>query len=109
MHILCDYWSLELNEKLQKICSFYGGGIGRSGCICGALVGALNTVALRYGEIRNDSDSKAYSYAKKLYDYFISHNKSSCCKILRDNFTKPSTECKERIYNLIQFCMKEFP
>ncbi len=101
MFILSKKFDIELSEEMQKLCSFYGGGIGRSGCVCGALIGALNIAALKHGEVSDDPQNNAYKIANQIHSEFIKANGSACCKILRGDFSKPGENCKKIIKSAV--------
>ena len=101
MLILSKRLNIELSEDMQKVCSFYGGGIGRSGCVCGALIGALNIAALKFGEMSDNPNNNAYKLAHQIHSEFIKANGSACCKNLRGDFSKPSENCKKIIKNAV--------
>ena len=101
MSILSKKLNVDLSEDMQKLCSFYGGGIGRSGCVCGALIGALNIVALKYGELSDDPKNNAYKLANQIHSEFVKANESTCCKVSRGDFSKPGKNCKEIIKSAI--------
>jgi C_GCAxxG_C_C family probable redox protein len=52
------------SDVIPKVATGLGGGIGRSGNICGALTGAVLAVGLKYGANEINQDAKALSYAK---------------------------------------------
>jgi C_GCAxxG_C_C family probable redox protein len=47
------------SNVIPKIASGFGGGIGRSGSVCGALSGAIMSIGMKYGRNIAD-DTKAY-------------------------------------------------
>lgn len=68
---------LGLEEKLGlKIACPFGGGLGHTGGVCGAVTGALLTIGLKYGpESTEDKDSKVLNYI--IAHDFISEFKKS--------------------------------
>jgi C_GCAxxG_C_C family probable redox protein len=98
MSVLAKRLDVPLTKDMKKLCSVFGGGIGRSGCVCGALVGSLAIAAIVHGEAHHDSHpSKGYAIAKRIHDSFKKNNGSTCCRLLRENFTKPRSTCVEII------------
>ena len=72
-------------EQGVKMASVLGGGIGRSGHVCGAVSGAALIIGMKFGSTDNTnihSRDKAYQKAKELLDKFSAQNKSVLCKDL---------------------------
>ncbi len=75
---------LKAGEETFKAASGFGGGIGRSGCVCGALVGAVMAAGLKHGRINaNDPREPSYSRSLKLHEEFKKKFGSTCCRVLR--------------------------
>jgi C_GCAxxG_C_C family probable redox protein len=65
--------------------SVLGGGIGRTGHICGAVSGAALVIGMKFGSTDNTdkhSRDKAYQKANELLEKFAAQNKSLLCKEL---------------------------
>jgi len=63
--------------------SALGGGIGRTGNICGAISGAALVIGMKFGSTDNTakhSRAKAYKKAKELLEKFAAQNKVSYAK-----------------------------
>jgi C_GCAxxG_C_C family probable redox protein len=72
-------------EDAVKMVSALGGGIGRTGNICGAISGAALVIGMKFGSTDNTakhSRAKAYKKAKELLEKFAAQNKSVLCKEL---------------------------
>lgn len=72
-------------EDAVKMASALGGGIGRTGHICGAVSGAALIIGMKFGSTDNTakhSRAKAYQKAKELLEKFSAQNKSVLCKDL---------------------------
>jgi C_GCAxxG_C_C family probable redox protein len=72
-------------EDGVKMASVLGGGIGRTGHICGAVSGAALVIGMKFGSTDNTnihSRDKAYQKAKELLEKFAAQNKSVLCKDL---------------------------
>jgi C_GCAxxG_C_C family probable redox protein len=98
-------------EHALKISGAFGGGIGRTGEVCGAVTGAVMIIGLKYGQT-NVSDKrtreKAYSLVKEFINEFEARNKSIICRKLlgfdmgtrgRKNLIKLFKE-KKRIHSI---------
>jgi C_GCAxxG_C_C family probable redox protein len=72
-------------EDGVKMASVLGGGIGRTGHICGAVSGAALVIGMKFGSTDNTdkhSRDKAYQKANELLEKFSAQNKSVLCKDL---------------------------
>jgi len=71
----------EPDEKIIRICSAFGGGIGRSGSVCGALLGSQIVLAGYTGKIgKDDSGDCAYIKAAEFLEKFRNKFGSTDCK-----------------------------
>lgn len=72
-----------LNEnEIVKMASVLGGGIGRTGHVCGAVSGAALIIGAKFGSIDNtklESKDKAYQKGRELLERFAAENKSILC------------------------------
>ncbi len=60
------------NEEVIRAMGAFGGGLGGNGEVCGALVGALAVLGLRFSRAREDEkeDPRMWSYAQELLKRF---------------------------------------
>lgn len=77
-----------LNDKIScLIASGFGGGMGRTAGVCGAVTGAFMVLGLKYGfSDGSDKEGKEriYQKVKEFIDNFKERNKSIICKDLID-------------------------
>lgn len=91
----------ELGEDMVKIATPFGGGMGRAGCVCGALSGAM----LILGAARGRTDpsvprKESYSLSQEYHNMFKERFGATCCRILvKHEFG--SREQGERCYKII--------
>ncbi|MEM3442694.1 MAG: C-GCAxxG-C-C family protein [Candidatus Bathyarchaeia archaeon] len=78
-----EYWNCK-NEIIPKIATAFGGGIGRSGSVCGALTGGIMALGIKYGtnEPSLNDRLKAYELAHKFYKQFEKNHGSVLCRDL---------------------------
>ena len=72
-------------EDAVKMASVLGGGIGRTGHVCGAVSGAALVIGMKFGSTDNTAKharAKAYQKAKELLEKFAAQNKSILCNDL---------------------------
>ncbi|MHA2226432.1 MAG: C-GCAxxG-C-C family protein [Candidatus Hodarchaeales archaeon] len=86
------------HDTCLKIASAFGGGIARTGNVCGALTGALMALGLKYGDIERKGQEKANEVAGKFLNEFKSLNGSIICRelinhdLITDNDLKQAFE-----------------
>ena len=75
--------NLGLDEDVAaRVATSFGGGVARTGRMCGAVSGALMVIGLRYGNVLpTDRGAKeaTYTLARKFLDEFALRNKSVDC------------------------------
>ena len=72
-------------ETALKISSAFGGGIGRTGDVCGAVIGALMAIGLEYGRTKPNDDEakeKTYHLSQEFLQKFRERNDSIVCRDL---------------------------
>ncbi len=69
-------------DTCLKIASAFGGGIARTGNVCGALTGALMVLGLKYGGPERKDQEKVNEIAGKFLNEFKSLNGSIICREL---------------------------
>ncbi len=75
---------VDRDAALRAACAF-GGGIARTGSICGAVSGALIAIGLRYGRTRVEDEAareKTYEVALELLGRFRQEHGSDMCREL---------------------------
>ena len=79
-----DSMDLKLSDDAIRMASGMGGGIGRSGCVCGALTGACLVIGALAGRL--DPSEKplpeVYQYTHEFHDRFKDHFGVTCCRAL---------------------------
>jgi len=86
-----------------------GGGIGRTGNVCGAVSGAALIIGAKFGSTDNTnmhSKDNAYQKSKELLDKFTAQNKNILCKELLgyDISTKEDLKQAREAGVMIQRC-----
>lgn len=79
-----DSMQLQLPEEAIRMVSGLGGGLGRSGCVCGALSGACLILGALVGRL--DPAEKplpeVYQYTGEFHNRFKKHFGTTCCRSL---------------------------
>ena len=92
LEICTDKMNLQNKKEFENLAQFFGSGLN-SGCVCGALIGAIMISNLKN---RNLGRAEAYKISNDLHKKFIAKNKVACCRIL-----KPQKRCNEIVKNMI--------
>jgi C_GCAxxG_C_C family probable redox protein len=87
---------IELPDRALMMATPFGGGVGRSEDICGALVAGVMAIGALKGRTEPGQDRFAsYEAAGRLYKHFNEAFGSTCCRVLNKSDFK-SSEHKER-------------
>lgn len=72
---------LQLPPQAIRMISGMGGGIGRSGCVCGALSGSAMVISSIVGRLdpSEKHQTEVYKYTHEFYERFMKHFGSACC------------------------------
>jgi C_GCAxxG_C_C family probable redox protein len=65
-----------------KIASVFGGGINRTGNMCGAVTGALMAIGVKYADLETKDPSKSYEAANEFIKKFTDINGTTICRKL---------------------------
>jgi len=78
-----EHWNGK-SDLIPKIATAFGGGIGRCGSVCGALIGAVMAVGIKYGTNKPllEERLKAYELAQRFYKQFERQHGSVLCREL---------------------------
>jgi C_GCAxxG_C_C family probable redox protein len=93
---VCFGMEVELPDKALMMATPFGGGIGRSEDVCGALVGGVMGIGAIKGRTTSVQDKlPSYAATGRLYRRFHDEFGSTCCRVLNKSDFK-SSEHKER-------------
>jgi C_GCAxxG_C_C family probable redox protein len=83
------------DPSVVKLASGFPIGMGKAGCLCGAVSGGQMALGMVYGRVQGEAmNDKMFEMSKALHDYIISEYKSNCCRVITrqwagDNFKSP--------------------
>lgn len=78
-----EYFGDEINPDAVKLFTGFGGGVGESGCMCGALVGSVAALGMIKGRTSNEEDRlDAYKISNEFHDCFKEKFGGTCCRVL---------------------------
>jgi C_GCAxxG_C_C family probable redox protein len=99
---------LSEDDCLRTSCAF-GGGIGRTQGMCGAVTGALMALGLAHGKGKNDPDERkkiTYQYAREFMTRFKDTNGSLTCLELLEGLSMNNPEDLQKIMEKQLFNIK---
>lgn len=71
------------SKDVVKLASGFPIGMGKSGCLCGAVAGGQMGLGMVYGRVEGEPmNDKMFEEAKKLHDYIKDEYKATCCRII---------------------------
>ncbi len=76
---LCDYLGI-WSELVPQIATGFGGGIGHTGDICGAITGAVMALGIRYGR-KNPQDKITRDQLYQMVEKFLQETQSVLGKV----------------------------
>jgi C_GCAxxG_C_C family probable redox protein len=80
---VCHAQGIELSNQSMRMATPFGGGVGRSEDICGALVGGVLAIGIVKGRTTPKEDRlAAYDAAGQLHKIFGQQFGSTCCMVL---------------------------
>ncbi|MDW7650421.1 MAG: C-GCAxxG-C-C family protein, partial [Bacillota bacterium] len=76
----------DLGPEAARLASALGGGLGRSGCSCGALTGSELILGMLIGRDNPSEDlNRVYQLSGEFHDRFKEKFGSTCCRVLNKN------------------------
>lgn len=83
------------DESVTKLASGFPIGVGKSGCLCGAVSGGVMALGMVYGRKHGEEmNEKMFPMAADLHDHIKDLYKSTCCRVMTRNFEFASPERK---------------
>lgn len=82
-------------EEVTKLASGFPVGIGKSGCVCGAVSGGVMALGMVYGRSHGEGmHDEMFTHSADLHDHIKGMYKSTCCRVMVKNFEFGSPERK---------------
>jgi C_GCAxxG_C_C family probable redox protein len=83
------------SEDVVKLASGFPIGMGKAGCLCGAVSGGQMALGMVYGRVEGEPmQDRMFELSKGLHDYIKEEYSSTCCRVITkawtgDNFKSP--------------------
>ncbi|MCF6460173.1 C-GCAxxG-C-C family protein [Clostridium sp. Cult3] len=94
-HTINNLLGKPYDDKVVKMASGFPIGMGKSGCLCGAVSGGQMALGMVYGRVHGESmNEKMFPLAAELHDHIKDEYGSTCCRVITrqwagDNFQSP--------------------
>lgn len=111
MKTIIDEFELDVPKEIIKLSSGMAVGIGKSGCLCGALNGGVMALGLLFGRCEQDGPTnpqsiKCLELCNELHTWFMNTNgkRSTCCRVLTREYDKGKGEHKPQCIYFTGLC-----
>lgn len=91
-----DYYGLELHDRDMIMVAAYGGGI-QTGSTCGAVLGAVAVLSMKYVEAKAHESEDIKPVVTKLMRKFNEKFNSTLCKDIKAQVFSPEVKCRNTI------------
>lgn len=70
-------------DEVVKLASGFPIGLGKAGCLCGAVSGGQMALGMIYGRVKGEPmQEEMFDRSKDLHDYIKEEYKSTCCRVI---------------------------
>lgn len=95
VHTLNEYLGWKFPKEVTRLASAFPVGLGKSGCLCGAVSGGAMALGMVYGRDHGSPmDDKMFPVAADLHDHIRKMYGSTCCRVMVKNYVFKSPERK---------------
>lgn len=95
VHTINQLLGSPMPHEITKLASGFPIGLGKSGCLCGAVSGGQIALGIAYGRNHGETmNAKMFPLAAQLHDHIKNIYGSTCCRVLVQNYEFMSPERK---------------
>jgi C_GCAxxG_C_C family probable redox protein len=95
VHTINELLGWPFEEDVVKLASAFPIGLGKSGCLCGAVSGGSMALGMVYGRKHGEPmNEKMFPISAALHDHIKAVYKSTCCRVLVKGYDFASPERK---------------
>lgn len=95
VHTINEYLEWRFPKEVTKLASAFPVGLGKSGCLCGAVSGGAMALGMVYGRDHGEPMAdKMLPIAAELHDHIKKTYGSTCCRVMVKNFVFNTPERK---------------
>lgn len=96
VHTINQLLGLPLPHEITKLASGFPIGLGKSGCLCGAISGGVIALGIMYGRNHGEAmNEKIFLKSARLRDFIKDYYGSTCCRVLIRKYDFISPERKK--------------
>lgn len=101
VHVLNEALGSPFPSEVTMLASAFPIGLGKSGCLCGAVSGGAMALGMAYGRKHGDPmPDKMFPLASSLHDHVKAVYGSTCCRVLVKGYVFTSPERKAHCVNI---------
>lgn len=111
MKTIIDEFELDVPEQVIAMSSGMAVGVGKSGCLCGALNGGVMALGMLFGRTEQDGPAnprsiKCMQLTNELHQWFrdVNGKKSACCRVLTREYDMGKGEHKPQCIYFTGLC-----
>ncbi|WP_091541410.1 C-GCAxxG-C-C family protein [Alkaliphilus peptidifermentans] len=95
VHTINELLGWPFPKEITKLSSAFPIGLGKSGCLCGAVSGGSMALGMVYGRSHGETmQEKMFPISAALHDHIKNMYKSTCCRVLVKDYEFTSPERK---------------
>lgn len=101
IHTINELMGWPFPQEITKLASAFPIGIGKAGCLCGAVSGGCMALGMAYGRKHGEPmNEMMFPVAAALHNHIKDVYKSTCCRVLVKDYVFTSTERKAHCVNI---------
>lgn len=95
VHTINEYLGWPFPQEITKVASSFPVGLGKSGCLCGAVSGGAIALGMVYGRNHGEAmKDEMFPITADLHDHIKNEYGSTCCRVMVRNFVFNTPERK---------------
>lgn len=95
VHTINEFLNWPFDPSITKLASAFPVGMGKAGCLCGAVSGGQIALGMVYGRNHGETmNPKMFPLASELHDFIKKEYRSTCCRVITKDFEFASPERK---------------
>jgi C_GCAxxG_C_C family probable redox protein len=96
VHTINEFLGWPFPQSITKMASGFPIGMGKSGCLCGAVSGGQMALGMGWGRNHGEQmHADMFPVAAKLHDYIKQEYRSTCCRVIVKDYEFASPERKK--------------
>lgn len=97
VHTINEILNKPYPEEVVKLASGFPVGMGKAGCLCGAVSGGQMALGMVYGRVKGEPMKDImFEKSKALHDYIKGEYHSTCCRVITRQWQGDDFKSEER-------------